>query len=73
MVDSVWMIHFQILLSLKLLNLLKNWFNIHNEDVINFMELGDKVLVLHRSELLDPKTELYGNLETHNVSKIVKF
>jgi hypothetical protein len=49
----------------------KNWFNIHNEDVNNFMELGDKVLVQHRSELLDQKTELYGNLETHNVSIVI--
>jgi len=32
------------------------------------MELGEKVLVQHRSELLDQKTELYGTLETHNTS-----
>jgi hypothetical protein len=55
----------------KTFNSFKNWFNIHNEDVINFIELGDKVLVLHRSELLDQKTELYGYLETHNVSIVI--
>jgi hypothetical protein len=48
--------------------LFKKWFDIHNEDVNDFMELGEKVLVQHRSELLDQKTELYGTLETHNTS-----
>ena len=46
----------------------KSWYNIHHEDVIEFTELGDKILVQHRSQLLDQKTELYGNLETHNIS-----
>lgn len=50
------------------INYFKKWFNEHNEDVIDFMELGNKVLVQHRSELLDQKTELYGTLETHNIS-----
>jgi DNA polymerase elongation subunit (family B) len=46
----------------------KKWFEIYNDDVENFIELGDKVLVQHRSEMLNQKTDLYGNLETHNVS-----
>jgi len=46
----------------------KTWFNVHNEDVINFEELGDKIFVQHRSEDIDQQTELYGGLETHNVS-----
>jgi DNA polymerase type B, organellar and viral len=46
----------------------KKWYNIHNEDVIKFVGLGDRVLVEHRSELKDKQTELYYTLETHNVS-----
>uniref|UniRef100_UPI0031F33F7F hypothetical protein n=1 Tax=Russula emetica TaxID=152958 RepID=UPI0031F33F7F len=46
----------------------KSWYNNHNEDIISFNELGDRVLVQHRSELKDQQTELYGTLETHNVS-----
>jgi hypothetical protein len=32
------------------------------------MELGDKVLVQHRSDDKNQQTDLYGTLETHNVS-----
>jgi hypothetical protein len=46
----------------------KLWFKDFSEDVIDFIELGDKVLVQHRSEEQDQYTELHGNLETHNVS-----
>jgi hypothetical protein len=49
-------------------NSFKKWYDIHNEDVISFNELGDRILVQHRSELKDQQTELYGTLETHNVS-----
>jgi DNA polymerase type B, organellar and viral len=52
----------------KNLKTFKSWFNIHNEDVISFNELGDRVLVKHRSELQNQQTELYGTLETHNIS-----
>jgi len=46
----------------------KFWFNDHSEDVVDFEELGNKVLVQHRSEDWDMQTELYGDLETHNVN-----
>jgi hypothetical protein len=46
----------------------KSWYNKHNEDIISFNELGDRVLVQHRSELKDQQTELYGTLETHNIT-----
>lgn len=46
----------------------KNFFEIHNEDIIDFEELGDKVIVKHISEIKGQQTELYGTLETHNVS-----
>jgi hypothetical protein len=36
--------------------------------VEDFIELGDKILVKFRSKDKDKRTELYGNLETHNVS-----
>lgn len=46
----------------------KSWFKDHNEDIFDFMELGNKILVQYRSEEQDLRTEQYGNLETHNVS-----
>ena len=46
----------------------KEWFNKYNEDVIDWIELGNKILVQHRSEDKDQQNMLYGNLETHNVS-----
>jgi hypothetical protein len=46
----------------------KIWFKDHSEDVIDFMELGDKVLVQHRSENQDNYTDTWGGMETHNVS-----
>jgi len=46
----------------------KLWFKDHNEDVIQFEELGNKVMVQHRSKLLDEYTDEHGNLETHNIS-----
>jgi DNA polymerase elongation subunit (family B) len=46
----------------------KAFYDNHNEDIIDFYELGDKILVQHRSEDKDLQTELYGYLETHNVS-----
>jgi uncharacterized protein YuzE len=46
----------------------KVFYDEHNDDIIDFIELGDKVLVKYRSELLDQQTMLYGNLETHNTS-----
>jgi DNA polymerase type B, organellar and viral len=46
----------------------KLWFKDHNEDVIQFEELGNKVMVQHRSDLLNEYTDEHGNLETHNVS-----
>ena len=49
-------------------NEFKKWFKVYNEDVIEFEELGKKVIVKHRSEIKDRQTMLYGNLETHNVS-----
>jgi len=49
-------------------NEFKKWFKVYNEDVTEFEELGQKVIVKHRSEIKDRQTMLYGNLETHNVS-----
>ena len=46
----------------------KIWFKDHSEDVIDFIELGDKVLVQHRSENQDNYTDTWGDMETHNVS-----
>nr|YP_010384622.1 hypothetical protein NDC34_mgp04 [Russula rosea]UHA57021.1 hypothetical protein [Russula rosea] len=46
----------------------KSWYNIHNESVVDFFELGNKIFVQYRFEIKNQKTELYGNLETHNVS-----
>lgn len=40
----------------------KTWFEIHNEDVVDFIELSDKVLVQYKSEDVEQHTE------THNVS-----
>jgi DNA polymerase type B, organellar and viral len=47
------------------------WFKIYNEDVIDFLELGEKILIQHRSDLQDQQTTLYGNLETHNISIVI--
>lgn len=52
----------------KNINSFKKWYNIHNEDVIEFEELGEKIMVIHKSDLKIQQTDLYGNLETHNVS-----
>ena len=46
----------------------KNWYEINNENVIDFIEFGNKILVQYNSEDKTQQTELYGNLETHNVS-----
>jgi hypothetical protein len=46
----------------------KEWFNINNESVVDFFELGDRILVQYRFEVKNRQTALYGNLETHNVS-----
>jgi len=37
------------------------------DDILNVIELGDKILIMHRSEEKDLQTMLYGNLENHNV------
>jgi DNA polymerase elongation subunit (family B) len=42
--------------------------NNHSEDINEIIKLDEKILVKHRSELLDQQTELYGYLESHNVS-----
>nr|YP_009487265.1 hypothetical protein [Russula foetens]AWB36167.1 hypothetical protein [Russula foetens] len=39
-----------------------------NLEVLETIELGDKLLVKYRSEDKNQQTMLYGNLETHNVS-----
>src|SRR6266478_2198430 len=36
--------------------------------MVDFFELGDKILVQYRFDIKDQQTELYSNLETHNVS-----
>ena len=46
----------------------KSFFEAYSDDIINFVELGEKILVKFRSENKDPQTMLYGNLETHNIS-----
>ncbi len=46
----------------------KIWYDIHNEDIIEFEELGNKVIVQYKSDDKNKKTDLYGTLETHNVS-----
>lgn len=46
----------------------KKWYEINNESFISSIELGDKILVQHKSENKVQHTELYGNLETHNVN-----
>lgn len=40
----------------------------HSSDILDVIELGDKILVKHRSENKNQQTMLYGNLETHNVN-----
>jgi hypothetical protein len=42
-----------------------------NQEVLNTTSLGEKLMVQHRSEDKDQKTELYGNLETHNTNVAV--
>ena len=46
----------------------KAFYDVHNENIKDMIELGDKVLVLHSSDEKEQQTILYGNLETHNVS-----
>nr|AWX52929.1 hypothetical protein [Lactarius sp. (in: basidiomycete fungi)] len=41
---------------------------VFSEDVLNTIDLGDKLLVKYISEDAKRSTMLYGNLETHNVS-----
>jgi DNA polymerase type B, organellar and viral len=48
--------------------LFKSWYDKNSDDLINTIELGDKILVQHRSENKDNKTMLYGNLENHNIN-----
>jgi hypothetical protein len=45
-----------------------NFIDKHSDDIIEDIELGDKVLVKHRSETKDQQNMLYGNLETHNTN-----
>jgi DNA polymerase elongation subunit (family B) len=42
--------------------------NKHSDDILEDIELGDKVLVKHRFEIKDQQNMLYGNLETHNTN-----
>lgn len=46
----------------------KEWYNINNESVVDFFELGNKIFVQYRFKIKDQHTQLYSNLETHNVS-----
>jgi len=46
----------------KNFNSFKKWYDNHNEDVIQFEELGDRIMVIHRSEVKNQQTDLYGNL-----------
>jgi DNA polymerase type B, organellar and viral len=41
---------------------------VFSEDILNTIDLGDKLLVKYISEDAKRSTMLYGNLETHNVS-----
>jgi DNA polymerase elongation subunit (family B) len=43
----------------------------HADEILDVIELGDKILIMHRSEEKDLQTNLYGNLETHNVNVAV--
>jgi hypothetical protein len=45
-----------------------NFINQHSDDIIDEIELGEKVLIKHRSDLKDQQNMLYGNLETHNTN-----
>jgi hypothetical protein len=40
----------------------------NNQNIFDIIELGENLLVKHRSEDKNQQTMLYGNLETHNVS-----
>ena len=42
--------------------------NDETQDVFDTVQLGEKVLVKHRSEDKNQQTMLYGNLETHNTN-----
>ena len=42
--------------------------NDETQDVFDTVQLGEKVLVKHRSENKNQQTMLYGNLETHNTN-----
>jgi hypothetical protein len=42
--------------------------NKFSDDILDILELGDKLLIKHRSEDKDLRTLLYGNIETHNVN-----
>jgi hypothetical protein len=42
--------------------------NDDNNEILDDIVLGDKVLIKHRSEKTDLRTLLYGNVETHNVN-----
>jgi hypothetical protein len=43
----------------------------HADEILDVIELGEKILVQHRSEEKDQQTNLYGNLESHNVNVAV--
>jgi DNA polymerase elongation subunit (family B) len=45
-----------------------DFINQHSDDIIDEIELGEKVLIKHRSDLKDQQNILYGNLETHNTN-----
>ena len=45
-----------------------NFINNSLENIFDEIELGDKILIKHRSKSKDQQTMLYGNLETHNTS-----
>jgi hypothetical protein len=45
-----------------------NFMKDETQDVLDTIELGDKILVKHRSENKNRQTMLYGNLETHNTN-----
>jgi hypothetical protein len=45
-----------------------NFMKDESQDIFGDIELGNKVLVKHRSENKNRQTMLYGNLETHNTN-----
>ena len=45
-----------------------DFMNDETQDIFDTVQLGDKLLVKHRSEDKNQQTMLYGNLETHNTN-----